>query len=1155
MKKHWKKLVSFLMAVIMLAIMVPFPLLASAKEIKKEVVSAKETEPGVVQTSPLSVEVTTEKSKYTLLSVIEFKVRITNNSDTAIENIDAVAQLGQDLVFVKGTETTTSKDSLAPGEVYEWSYKAKVSRDGFKKADKLLVPLALMRDVFVDNYSDSDKNLSYGSQVCENHTRANLISAYSNTYSSESTVKVFYDRNSNDKNEQLINGFSEYFDIKNDVNNIDEKYKTDSGYILQEDVNAVLNEVSKYASEKLQQGLIKEYGVEENCVWITLLSGIEFVYMPNVQGVDGADVSTFQPCLHTYSADIQEISKLATDGSASEIQNRIEDYFFINDYDNDEITLDTIKNISDNVVIWHGHGGYTSKHHSFLQTSVKLDETRFLLDPFYYIKNIGYTDEYLSGSIICTSDGYVCVTHKFIDKYLGNLENSFIYLGACSSGVDDELANSFIAKGASTVLVNTGTIHTLYNLAMIESVCQNMTHISQVTGNYYTANEALKDAKLKNGSVCCSEHSETEVKIVGDNSYRFDDNVKSETITGTVKDKVTGAPISNVTLEVIDNSSIGDFETVATTTTNENGGFSLTLPAGSYSVSFNHPDYVYQGISITVEENATTVIMEPVYLTPKDTENPDIPDTAVEFNGHYYQVYDTPMTWDEAKTYCESLGGHLATITSEEENNFIKGLISSGTKNAYWLGALEDKEEGSWKWITGEPFEYTDWGPGEPNNLRGESYLEILVQTGGYQNKWNDCASKPDSGIYDLSNHGLVCEWGTPPDTEEPEDPGFAGGDGTIENPYQVSTPEQLNAVRNDLDAHYIQINDIDMSGWGNWEPIGNNENAFEGTYNGQNYKINNLSIVGEFMFDTVREPGGIGLFGTCDGNYPKLENIHLDNILIDVVVTREVSGISIGGLCGAYLPTNTSISNCSVSGNINCSGSIYCVGGVIGSNLSNGFHEELINRANITIDAANGIYGGIIGSGGRIRRSANYGNINVLGVSYVSCGGISGIIHAAEYCQNYGLISVEIKDASNSVYSFVGGISGESGDITGCVNYGDIKGVTTGSAYGLGLMAGGICPNGNYSYIKECYNLSSSIVAICNFQTDEGYQTKYGYAARIHYSGADTQDCYSVDTCLINGTIPTEYTQADQMNGASLTKEEIEEKIAQIDFGNMPKA
>lgn len=40
----------------------------------------------------------------------------------------------------------------------------------------------------------------------------------------------------------------------------------------------------------------------------------------------------------------------------------------------------------------------------------------------------------------------------------------------------------------------------------------------------------------------------------------------------------------------------------------------------------------------------------------------------------------------------------------------------------------------------------------------------------------------------------------------------FAGGDGTVDNPYQVATVEQLNAVRNNLGAHYVQVANIDLA-------------------------------------------------------------------------------------------------------------------------------------------------------------------------------------------------------------------------------------------------------------------------------------------------------------------------------------------------------
>ena len=43
-----------------------------------------------------------------------------------------------------------------------------------------------------------------------------------------------------------------------------------------------------------------------------------------------------------------------------------------------------------------------------------------------------------------------------------------------------------------------------------------------------------------------------------------------------------------------------------------------------------------------------------------------IPADAVKYGSHYYKAYDDPMSWTDAKVYCESLGGHLATVTSSE---------------------------------------------------------------------------------------------------------------------------------------------------------------------------------------------------------------------------------------------------------------------------------------------------------------------------------------------------------------------------------------------------------------------------------------------------------------------------------------------------------
>ena len=63
------------------------------------------------------------------------------------------------------------------------------------------------------------------------------------------------------------------------------------------------------------------------------------------------------------------------------------------------------------------------------------------------------------------------------------------------------------------------------------------------------------------------------------------------------------------------------------------------------------------------------------------------------------------MTWDDAKAFCEKLGGHLVTITSQLEHDFVSSLFEGGCW--CWIG-MNTTEQGS-AWVTGEPVTYTNF--------------------------------------------------------------------------------------------------------------------------------------------------------------------------------------------------------------------------------------------------------------------------------------------------------------------------------------------------------------------------------------------------------------------------------------------------------------
>lgn len=98
------------------------------------------------------------------------------------------------------------------------------------------------------------------------------------------------------------------------------------------------------------------------------------------------------------------------------------------------------------------------------------------------------------------------------------------------------------------------------------------------------------------------------------------------------------------------------------------------------------------------------------------------------YNGHSYYRSTGLAFWSAAKAACDNMGGHLVTITSQAENNFIFGLWPSG-----WIGLTDEVTEGVWRWVTGEAYSYTSWNSGEPNNAGNEDYVQFV---GG--GKWND---------------------------------------------------------------------------------------------------------------------------------------------------------------------------------------------------------------------------------------------------------------------------------------------------------------------------------------------------------------------------------------------------------------------------------
>lgn len=129
---------------------------------------------------------------------------------------------------------------------------------------------------------------------------------------------------------------------------------------------------------------------------------------------------------------------------------------------------------------------------------------------------------------------------------------------------------------------------------------------------------------------------------------------------------------------------------------------------------------------------------------------------TVAFQGHHYLVCEQEeiTTWEEAKAFCENAKGHLAVISSQEENDFLFSYVKENGYRAAYFGLSDAREEGAWEWVNGEALTYTNWFIGEPNaEDETEDYAAFFVV--------------PDDGTWFDSDYGgnngggrvFLCEW------------------------------------------------------------------------------------------------------------------------------------------------------------------------------------------------------------------------------------------------------------------------------------------------------------------------------------------------------------------------------------------------------------
>lgn len=307
--------------------------------------------------------------------------------------------------------------------------------------------------------------------------------------------------------------------VSADISSAEKKVNKKVGKATPENSYEYLSEMGTYFEKLKSKGSVTSYEVDDSSIIAELPSGVEFYYAPEMEGYDAGtssstlQIGTYQPCKAGYGENLSRNMEMIDEGAAL-IDNEYSTYEFnqSSNYDDDKVSPEAITSSAlYNVILWHGHGNYNEKYGSILVTGIKCSS----------VSNVAkYYEAFKSKSLLFTLSGSAIMTRLFIDNYIadGTYANTVIYLGTCLSGKDERLANSFIDKGASAVIVNNESIYTVYNTAMIKAFSEGLTQ-KYDNGGHYNVYDALNYAFDVNGS---SDPDGAHPYIVGDESFTLD---------------------------------------------------------------------------------------------------------------------------------------------------------------------------------------------------------------------------------------------------------------------------------------------------------------------------------------------------------------------------------------------------------------------------------------------------------------------------------------------------------------------------------------------------------------------------------------------------------------------------------------------------------
>ncbi len=345
----------------------------------------------------------------------------------------------------------------------------------------------------------------------------------------------------------------DYIKTDQEIVAVNKQYTDSDGYVTAENAKKAIDAVYSDAEKLKENGSAVYIEKQPDSVLIQLSSGINFMYTPNVKGVNaGGDDSpsltmvSYRPFYQydDYVQDTTSGTSITEDYSydqfnGTQVTDVVNSVILTLDNVNtgisyapySKVDADSITKIASNqVIIWDGHGGFSDKYGESVASGVNTSEYGYVdtKEKKFIVPDNNKYNELISGEcvrVIAGNANRIAYTGKYFDKHIQkNLSNTFLYFSSCHTCQDSRFADVFTGRGATVVGFN-DSVYTNYGYAVMKELFANMITEDKMTGYYNSVESALKLTTDKLG--------DTDVKYL--NAPKDEDGPASPVIYGNKK--------------------------------------------------------------------------------------------------------------------------------------------------------------------------------------------------------------------------------------------------------------------------------------------------------------------------------------------------------------------------------------------------------------------------------------------------------------------------------------------------------------------------------------------------------------------------------------------------------------------------------------------